>query len=180
LCARRACMRVCEWRASSVRGHMRTSVRAYSAFCLGGGRKCCSANLERYMGSAEARARRSFGTQVRHGLYAEPLSKLSLTSRCRRPTVGECRAFRVERIISADRLRRFARWSEANRARPEVSASPCRADVFTQPCARRCAQGTRSTANATSNEKTGSQPVIPVRVDQVAIQTPPGSLTPAA
>ena len=82
--------------------------------------------------------------------------------------------------LSADRLRRFARWSETNRARPEVSASPCRADVFTQPCARRCAQGTRSTANATSNEKTGSQPVIPVRVDQVAIQTPPGSLTPAA
>ena len=49
------------------------------------------------MGSAEARARRSFGTQVRHGLYAEPLSKLSLTSRCRRTTAGECSAFHVER-----------------------------------------------------------------------------------
>ena len=167
--------------ACVVRARAYAYVRA-CVLCVGGGRKCCSGSTWSVTRARRklARNRRSFGTQVRHGLYAEPLSKLSLTSRCRRPTVGECRAFRVERIISADRLRRFARWSETNRARPEVSASPCRADVLTQPCARRCAQGTRSTANAASNEKNGSQPVIPVRVDQVAIQTPPGPLTPAA
>jgi hypothetical protein len=173
-------MRVCEWRASSVRGHMRTSVRAYSA--LGAAGSAAPAVLGALHGLGGS-SRETAGVSARKCATA---CTLSHSPNCRshrgaaaRPSVSAVHSTSSAQL-SADRLRRFARWSEANRARPEVSASPCRADVFTQPFARRCSEGTRSTANATSNEKTGSQPVIPVRVDQVAIQTPPGSLTPAA